>query len=169
MEPPAAASFGGTFQIAEIGGRGFVAGLFKAIRQRDMSDLLYHTGGSVWLIDGEIDPHAIRGYNEEDDFGFGWSYHQLPGRWTGCAHVVHPGIHATEFSAYRFYGPDPIPFRSSLIAYGGSRADDNTESVLYFYRMLGSRDAIAVAGHRPLQSCLTLEEFLRPEAPEWGN
>ena len=123
-ETPAAASFGGTFQIAEIGGRGFVAGLFKAIRQRDMSDLLYHTGGSVWLIDGEIDPHAIRGYNEEDDFGFGWSYHQLPGRWTGCAHVVHPGIHATEFSAYRFYGPDPIPFRSSLIAYGGSRVDD---------------------------------------------
>ena len=39
---PAAASFGGTFQIAEIGGRGFVAGLFKAIRQRDMNDLLYH-------------------------------------------------------------------------------------------------------------------------------
>jgi hypothetical protein len=41
-ETPAVASFGGTFQIAEIGGRGFVAGLFKAIRQRDMNDLLYH-------------------------------------------------------------------------------------------------------------------------------
>ena len=168
-EVPAAASFGGTFQIAEIGGRGFVAGLFKAIRQRDMSDLLYHTGGSVWLIDGEIDPHAIRGYNEEDDFGFGWSYHQFPGRWTGCAHVINPGIYATEFSAYRFYGPDPIPFRSSLIAYGGSRADD-TESVLYFYRMLGSK---AVPVETPSQwqvtgpyRCLAFEEFLKPEAPE---
>ena len=41
-ETPAVASFGGTFQIAVIGGRGFVAGLFKAIRQRDMNDLLYH-------------------------------------------------------------------------------------------------------------------------------
>lgn len=168
-ETPAAKSYGGTFQIADVGGRGFVAGLFKAIRQRDKRDLLYHTGGSVWLIDGETDPHAIRGYNEEDDFGFGWAYHQWLSRWTGCAYVVNPGKRATEFSAYRFYGPDPIPFRSSLLAYSGSRADD-TETVLYFYKQLES-EAPAVETPQEWQvtgpyRSFTFEEFLESEAPE---
>ena len=168
-ETPAAPSYGGTFQIAEISGRGVVAGLFKAIRQRDTSDLIYHTGGSVWLIDGETDPHAIRGYNEEDDFGFGWAYRPFLGRWTGCAHVVNPGIYATEFSAYRFYGPDPIPFSSSLIAYCGSRADD-TESVLYYYKTLGSGAPPVETSPRwqvigPFR-CHTFEEFQEAEAPE---
>ncbi len=168
-ETPAQPSYGGTFQIADISGAGFVAGLFKAIRHQDESDILYHTGGSVWLVDGETDPHAIRGYNEEDDFGFGWAYHQWLGRWTGCAYVVNPGQQATEFSAYRFYGPDPIPFTSSLIAYSGSRADD-TETVLYFYKELDSQ-APAVESPQEWQvtgpyRSFTFEEFLESEAPE---
>lgn len=168
-ETPAELSYSGTFRIADVSGRGFVAGLFKAIRHQDKSDILYHTGGSVWLIDGESDPHAIRGYNEEDDFGFAWAYHQWLGRWTGCAYVVNPGIYATEFSSYRWYGPDPIPFKSSLIAYSGSRADD-TETVLYFYKDLESN---APAVDSPLEwqvtgpyRSFTFNEFLESEAPE---
>jgi len=172
-ETPAAASLGGTFQIADIGGRGFVAGLFKAIRQRDTSDLIYHTGGAVCLIDGETDPHAIRGYNEEDDFGFIWAYRPYRGRWTGCSYVditdSDSGEDATEFAAYRFYGPDPIPFQSSLIIYCGSRADD-TESVLYFYKTLRSELPLPEA---PLSwqvtgpfRCHTFDEFKKAEVPE---
>jgi hypothetical protein len=168
-ETPAAKSYGGIFQIADVSGRGFVAGLFKAIRHQDKSDILYHTGGSVWLVDGESDPHAIRGYNEEDDFGFGWAYHQWLSRWTGCAYVVNPGQQATEFSAYRWYGPDPIPFKTSLIAYSGSRADD-TETVLYFYKELES-EAPNVESPQEWQvtgpyRSFTFEEFLESEAPE---
>ena len=35
--------------------------------------MIYHTGGQVWMIDGESDPHVMRGINEEDDFAFGWA------------------------------------------------------------------------------------------------
>ena len=168
-ETPAQASPGGTFQIADLDGGGFVAGIFKAIRWRDKSDLLYHTGGLVWLIDGETDPHALRGYNEEDDLGFGWGYWPFLSRWSGCAHVVNPGAYATESIAYRFFGPDPIPFRSSLIAYCGSRADD-TEAVLYFYK---THEEAAPPVETPQEwqlvgpfHCDTFARFQQPEAPE---
>ena len=36
------------------------------------------------MIDGESDPHVMRGINEEDDFGFGWGYHEVMTRWIGC-------------------------------------------------------------------------------------
>ena len=72
-ESPAEPSYGGTFQIADIsGGRPLSRDCSKPSATKMKATFLYHTGGSVWLIDGETDPHAIRGYNEEDDFGFGW-------------------------------------------------------------------------------------------------
>ncbi len=64
----------GTYYMGDITGKGFVAGMFKAIAKREPKDLLYHTGGGTWLIDGETDPHAFRGFNEEDDFNFSWGY-----------------------------------------------------------------------------------------------
>ena len=42
--------------------------------------------------------------------------------------------------AWRFFGPDPVPFESSLRVDFGSRAD-RTETVLYYYKVPGSAAA----------------------------
>lgn len=128
----------GTYNVADIAGRGFVAGMFKAIARKDDSDLLYHTGGSTWLLDGETGPVAYRGFNEEDDFGFSWGFYPGQSQWSGCPHVDIPGANANEFVAWRFFGPDPVPFDSSIVIDFGSRADD-TQSVLYYYKIPDSR------------------------------
>jgi hypothetical protein len=124
----------GTFYMADITGRGFVAGMFKAIAQREGGDLIYHTGGGTWLIDGETNPNAFRGFNEEDDFNFSWGFFPYTSQWSGCPYVTNPGPKATEFVAWRFYGPDPVPFNSSLAIHFGSRADD-TQTVIYYYKV----------------------------------
>ena len=41
---------------------------------------------------------------------------------------------------YRFFGPDPIAFRSSISLRCGSR-DDDIETVAYYYRITGSEEA----------------------------
>ena len=56
--------------MLETEGRGFVAGLFMGAIHKDHSDMVFHTGGMRILIDGETEPHAIRGCNMEDDYGF---------------------------------------------------------------------------------------------------
>ena len=128
----------GTYNVADITGRGFVAGMFKAIARKDDSDLLYHTGGSTWLLDGETGPIAYRGFNEEGGFVFSWGFHPDQSQWSGCPYVDIPGANANEFVAWRFFGPDPVPFDSSIGIDFGSRADD-TQSVLYYYKIPDSR------------------------------
>ncbi|MCX6555297.1 MAG: DUF2961 domain-containing protein [Candidatus Aminicenantes bacterium] len=162
------------YLMADISGRGFVAGIFKGIRQRDFSDLIYHTSGQTWLIDGETDPHVIRGNNEEDDFSFFWGYQAAMTPWIGCPYQRFPGAVESgrmeqDGVIYRFFGPDPVPFRSSLVLRCGARADD-TETVVYYYRVLGSQ---APAVRSPAQwqvtgpfRCPNYETFQRSEFPE---
>ena len=159
----------GSFLMADISGRGFVAGVFKGIRQRDFSDMIYHTGGQAWLIDGETGPHVIRGYNEEDDFGFFWGYQPVMTRWIGCPYHRYSGRENQDGVIYRFFGPDPVPFRSSLVLRCGSRADD-TETIVYYYRVLDSQAPTVrspgqwqVTGPFP---CPNYEAFQRSEFPE---
>lgn len=165
----------GSFPIGAIGGAGFVAGIVKGIRQRDAGDLIYHTGGATWLLDGETDPHALRGINEEDDMGFSFGYRAVRSQWSGCPHVVIGGAQAPEAVAYRFFGPDPIRFRSSLVARGGSRADD-TETTFYYYRAAGSRaPAVETPPHWQVAgpvACADYAQFRQPPGtaeppPEW--
>ena len=47
--------------MADLSGKGFVAGIVKGIRQREHTDMIYHTGGQVWMIDGESDPPCHEG------------------------------------------------------------------------------------------------------------
>lgn len=165
----------GSFPIGNLAGAGFVAGLIKGIRQRDAGDLIYHTGGATWLLDGETDPHALRGINEEDDMNFSFGYRAVCSQWTGCPHVVIGGAQAPEAVAYRFFGPDPIRFRSSLVARGGSRADD-TETTLYYYRAAGSgAPAVETPAHWQVAGpvpCAGYAQFRQPPAaadppPAW--
>lgn len=123
---------GGMFKMLETEGNGFVAGLFLGIKQLTHDDWMYHTGGQYWFIDGEIQPSVIRGTNMEDDFNFTWGFHPICTPWFGCPYHRRTDEWDQEAVAYRFFGPDPISFRSSLLLNTGCRAD-NTESVVYYY------------------------------------
>ena len=158
-----------SFPMADISGRGFVAGIFKGIRQRDFSDMIYHTKGQLWLIDGETAPHAINGHNEEDDFSFFWGYQRVMTPWIGSPYHRLSSRENQDGVIYRFFGPDPVPFRSSLVLTCGSRADD-TETVVYFYRAEGSA-APAVQSPAKWQltgpfECRDYDQFVKAEFPE---
>jgi hypothetical protein len=140
---------GSQISVADINGAGFIAGFFMGVRQLAEDDLMYHHGGYTFLIDGETVPHAIRGFNMEDDYGFTWGFHQHQTPWFGCPYIqitpidnpVYPNsifAYKQEAVAYRFMGPDPISFHSSLSMKLGTRPDD-TEVVVYYYRERASK------------------------------
>ena len=116
-----------------IGGKGFVAGLFHGIIQHDKADLIWHTGGDTWLIDGETNPHVLRGIGAEDLFGYGFGIYADMSQWVGGPHIVGNGPSASEVVTYRFFGPDSVRFSSSLSLRIGTRAND-IENVLYYYK-----------------------------------
>ena len=74
----------------------------------------------------------------EDDFGFSWGFHLHQTRWHGSPHHKWGGNHDQDGVGYRFFGPDPIAFESSLSFQCGSR-DDEIETMAYYYRVLGSK------------------------------
>ena len=128
---------GSFVELASVNGEGFVAGVVVGYIQQNKADMVYHTGGMTLLLDGETNPHAIRGYNVEDDFGFGWGFNDRQSRWIGCPWHENRGRKDQDGVFYRFFGPDPISFHSSLVFRTGARGDD-MESVVYTYQIEGS-------------------------------
>ena len=126
------------YQIADVDGTGFMAGIVLGSRQRNYTDMIYHTGGMSILIDGESDPNVIRGTNMEDDFGFSWGFHVKNGRWIGSPYHKWGGRLDQDGVIYRFFGPDPIAFDSSISFRCGSR-DDDIETVAYYYKIPGTQ------------------------------
>jgi len=126
------------FPIAETEGAGFLAGYIMGWRQKERSDMVFHNSGTRLLIDGQTDPHVIVGHNVEDDFGFSWGFNRYQTRWAGCPFRDNRGRNDQDGVFYRFFGPDPILFRSSLIFTSNARADDY-EAVSYFYRVADSQ------------------------------
>jgi hypothetical protein len=158
------------FSMLETEGRGFVAGLFMGAIQKDHSNMVFHTGGMRILIDGETEPHAIRGHNMEDDYGFTWGFNDRQTPWIGCPWHQNRGFKDQDGVFYRFFGPDPIAFHSSISFSTGCRADD-TESVLYYYRVLGSKAPEVATPPRwqftdPFSGSNTWEGFNRQEFVE---
>ena len=155
------------FPIAETEGTGFLAGYVMGWRQRDHSDMVFHNGGTRLLMDGQTDPHVICGHNVEDDFGFSWGFNQYQTRWAGCPYRDNRGRTHQSGVFYRFFGPDPILFRSSLIFTSAARPDDY-EAVSYFYKVLGSKAPAIVTPQGwqvvgPFPDGNTLEAFQKPE------
>jgi hypothetical protein len=169
--------------MADISGSGFIAGIFMGVEQLSFDDLMYHQGGITWFIDGETDPHAIRGHNMEDDYGFTWGFHKKQTAWFGVPyHEIKPlentGEENSIFSysqkavVYRFMGPDPISFESSISVKVGTRPDF-TETVLYYYKKQDARiiksntpDKWQVTGPLP---CKTKEDFEKNINPSLLN
>ena len=128
------------YQMADVSGTGFMAGIVLGAKQRNYTDMIYHTGGMSILIDSETEPHVIRGTNMEDDFGFSWGFHLKQSRWIGSPYHKWGGRTDQDGVIYRFFGPDPIAFDSSISFRCGSR-DDDIESVAYYYRIPGTQAA----------------------------
>ena len=167
------------FQMLDAEGRGFVAGLFMGAIQKEHSDMVFHTGGMRILIDGETDPHAIRGCNMEDDYGFTWGFNDRQTAWFGCPWHKNRSRNDQDGVFYRFFGPDPIAFHSSISLSTGCRPDD-TESVLYYYRVPGSKAPTVITPTAwqvtdPFPGSETWEGFQRAEFAErisgdkWGD
>jgi hypothetical protein len=122
----------GTSLLGSIGGKGFVAGMLHAIRRYDERDMIWHTGGDTWLIDGETNPHALRGIGSEDVFCHSFGVYKDLSQWSGGVHAVGENKDCSEVVAYRFFGPDSVAFNSSLVLRFGTRAN-HVENVLYHY------------------------------------
>ena len=164
---------GSQISVADISGAGFIAGIFMGVIQLNVDDLIYHHGGFTFLMDGETNPHAIRGHNMEDDYGFTWGFHETMTPWFGSPYYkvtpiedpIYPNsifAYSTNTVAYRFMGPDPISFSSSMSMKLGTRPD-HTETVIYYYKKTGSEspeiktvDKWQITGTIP---CSTKEEF----------
>lgn len=164
---------GSQMRTADVSGAGFIAGIFMGVRQLAGDDLIYHHGGYTFLIDGETNPHAIRGHNMEDDYGFTWGFHETMTPWFGSPYnkmtplekPVYPNsifAYRADVVAYRFMGPDPISFQSSMSMKVGTRPDQ-TETVIYYYK---KQDTQAPTVNTPLKwqitgnlPCRTKEAF----------
>lgn len=129
-----------SYKMADVSGTGFMAGVVLGVKQRNDTDMIYHTSGMSILIDGESDPHVIRGVNMEDDFGFSWGFRRYQARWIGVPYHHWGGRVDQDGVIYRFFGPDPIAFDSSISFRCGSREDD-IETVAYYYKIPGTEAA----------------------------
>ena len=128
----------GTTLLGSIDGKGFVAGMFHAILRHDERDMIWHTGGDTWLIDGETNPHVLRGIGSEDAFGHSFGVSKDSSQWMGGTHAVGENADCSEVVAYRFFGIDSVAFKSSMVLRFGTRAND-VENVLYFYKDIHAR------------------------------
>lgn len=166
--------------MANVSGSGFIAGIFMGTEQLTFDDLMYHQGGITWLIDGETDPHAIRGHNMEDDYGFTWGFHNKQTNWFGVPYhklteLENPVYNNSIFSykqeavVYRFMGPDPISFESSISIKTGTRPDF-TETVVYYYKKQGTTESEIITPEKWQVTgtfpCKTKEEFEIDLSPE---
>ena len=160
---------GGMFKMLETEGTGFVAGIFLGVRQMSHDDYMYHNGGMHWLIDGETHPSVLRGQNMEDDYNFTWGFHPISTPWFGCPYHSQTDRLDQEAVAYRFFGPDPITFKSSIHLNSGSRPDD-TETIVYYYLKSGTSAPEVVTPKEwklvgPFE-CKSKDEFNVAEFPE---
>jgi len=112
---------------------------------------------------------SLRGYNEEDDFGFSFGYFKHQSQWVGAPLIDPEGPPTEQCVAWRFFGPDPVPFESSLHIDFGSRAD-YAQSVLYYYKVLNSEAPRIISPAKweiraPFR-CLDFNDFTRRETDD---
>ena len=90
----------GSMLMADYSGSGFIAGMVKGVVVRDRADSWYHTGGDLWLLDGESDPHALRGIGGEDIFNMSFGIWKAQTDWVGAPHIHRNTGHTAGGSGY---------------------------------------------------------------------
>lgn len=128
----------GTILMGSIEGKGFVAGMMHAIKRFDKRDMIWHTGGDTWLIDGETNPHVMRGIGSEDVFCYSFGVYKDLSQWVGGVHAIGENANCSEIVAYRFFGVDSVRFRSSLVLRMGTR-ENLIENLLYYYKDIDTK------------------------------
>ena len=143
----------GSFLMADFTGQGFVAGMTKGVRVKDKSDAWFHSGGDLWMLDGEGTPRALRGIGGEDIFNMSFGIWEAQTDWVGVPYLKRPSDNDASDSQYegimfRFFGPDPIWFDKSAVVRFGSKAND-IETVVYAY-----------LEHQPTEPVISSEEWM---------
>ena len=143
---------GAPFTVAEARGEGRLLALLYHICKRDSDDRWSHGGADQVFIDGDTArPGYIYGIGGEDFAHHAWGLYPAHGPYTGC-HMCHPvpdvkcgeGMQAFEphgweqhdggrYSMYRFFIPDPIPFKNSMRFTFGTCANE-ISATTYWYQ-----------------------------------
>jgi len=126
--------------------------------------------GDLWLLDGERDPHALRGIGGEDVFNMSYGIWDAQTDWVGAPCIRRAGEDTALGSGYdgvmyRFFGPDPIWFNHSAVVRFGSKAND-LETVVYAYLHPGPpTEALTVSAWQLAGPflCASYEDFVREE------
>ena len=160
----------GSFRMGSISGKGFIAGMTMAIVRHDYKDVIYHTGGDTWLIDGETNPHVLRGIGVEDVFTQSFGFNFDNSQWAGVPYNDKNSALCGEGVAYRFFFIDAVAFKSSIIMRMGTRYNQ-TESVVYYFKSALNYETPHVltpykwALYGPF-NCETKTDFDQKEFPE---
>ena len=114
-----------------------LAALLSSRLCHDLSGPVGAIGNGVEMLDGETDPHPMRGIGGEDIFNMSFGVWEAQAPWVGTPHLKEPvkgaaGRAGYECVNYRFFGPDPIWFNTSSVVRFGSKAND-IETVIYAY------------------------------------
>ncbi len=127
----------GSLLMADVSGQGFFAGMVKGVRVKDRSDAWFHSGGDLWLLDGESNPRALRGIGGEDIFNMSFGIWETQNDWVGAPYLkrvsADTGLGSGyEGVMYRIFGPDAIWFDTSATVRFGTKEND-LETVVYVY------------------------------------
>lgn len=124
--------YGEEFLMLDADGPGQLVGFVYGVRLDDNTDRWSHGGAENIYIDGE-GPHPayLRGIGGEDTFGtsYGGALHPPETHlYSAMPYYVHEDVGearpAQRVVGYRFFDPDPIPFRHSLhMRFGCMRND----------------------------------------------
>jgi D-arabinan exo alpha-(1,3)/(1,5)-arabinofuranosidase (non-reducing end) len=106
------ARHGHYYQFLDIKGSGQYVGAVLNVIQTQVG--WFGEGDDLFYIDGAKRPQ-ITGTGTEDYFNEAWGLRVTEGPWTGTPVAEGRGV-GMRFSAYRWHVPDPIPFRTSLLA-----------------------------------------------------
>jgi len=132
--------YGEDFLLLDADGPGQLVGFVYGVRLEDNSDRWSHGGADNIYLDGEGEyPAYLRGIGGEDTFGtsYGGALHPPETHlYSAMPYYVHEDIGearpAQRLVGYRFYTPDPIPFRQSLqLRFGCMRNDISATTYWY--------------------------------------
>jgi len=134
-------SYADDFLMLDADGPGYLAGFVYSVRLIDNEDRWSHGGADNIYIDGQTPyPAFLRGIGGEDTFGasYGGAHHPPDTHlWTGFPYYEHEDIgeprRVQRLTAYRFFDPDPIPFRKSIHMRFGCM-QNNICCTMYWYQ-----------------------------------